>query len=86
MLAGVDTLHFSADIQISDAVRAKLDQEKEVAQAAAMARTAHCPEWLGARVHPHGSPGGYAHLLETDDFTIKILGNGIPHRPGLYVV
>jgi hypothetical protein len=31
VLAGVDTLHCSADIQISDAVRAKLDQEKEVA-------------------------------------------------------
>ncbi len=85
VLAGVDTLHFSADIQISDAVRAKLDQEKEVAQSPEMAKTAHCPEWLGAWVHPHGSRGGYAHLLETDDFSVKILGKGIPHRPGLYV-
>src|SRR5258708_6781290 len=85
VLAGVDTLHFSADIQISDALRAKLDQEKEVAQSPEMAKTAHCPEWLGAWVHPHGSRGGYAHLLETDDFSVKILGKGIPHRPGLYV-
>jgi len=85
VLAGVDTLHFSADIQISDAVRAKLDLEKEVAQSPEMARTAHCPEWLGAWVHPHGARGGYAYLLETDDFSVKILGKGIPHRPGLYV-
>src|SRR5258708_16159372 len=83
VLAGVDTLHFSADIQISEAVRAKLDQEKEVAQSPEMAKTAHCPEWLGAWVHPHGSRGGYGHLLETDDFSVKVLGNGIPHRPGL---
>jgi hypothetical protein len=85
VLAGVDTLHFSADIQISDAVRAKLDQEKEVAQSPEMAKTVHCPEWLGAQVHPHGSRGGYAYLLEADDFTVKVLGKGIPHRPGLYV-
>jgi len=85
VLAGVDTLHVSADISISDAVRAQLDQEKEVAQAPEMARTAHCPEWLGAQVHPHGSRGGYAYLLETDNFSVKVLGKGIPHRPGLYV-
>src|SRR5258708_20969336 len=85
VLAGMDTVHFSADIQISDAVRAKLDQEKEVAQSPEMAKTVHCPEWLGAQVHPHGSRGGYAYLLEADDFTVKVLGKGIPHRPGLYV-
>ena len=33
VLAGVDTLHCSADIQISDAVHGKLDQEQEVAGA-----------------------------------------------------
>jgi hypothetical protein len=85
VLAGVDTLHFSADISVTDAVRAKLDDEKEVAQSAELAKAAHCPVWLGAQVHPHGSRGGYAHLIETDDFSVKVLGKGIPHRPGLYV-
>src|SRR5258708_16475976 len=84
-LAGLDTIHISADCAISDAVRAKLDVEKEVAQLAAKGRTAHCPDWLGAQVLPHGTHGGYGHLLETDDFTVKVLGKGIPHRPGLYV-
>ena len=74
VLAGPDTLHFSADITVSDAVRAKVDQEKEVAQSDEKAKTAHGPEWLGAQVHPHGSRGGYAYLLETDDFTVKVLG------------
>jgi hypothetical protein len=85
VLAGVDTLHFSADVSVSDAVRAKLDDEKVLAQSAELAKTAHCPEWLGAQVHPYGSRGGYAYLLETDDFSVKVLGKGIPHRPGLYV-
>jgi hypothetical protein len=85
VLAGLDTLHFSADITVSDAVRAKLDHEKEVAQSREMAKTACCPEWLGAQVHPRGARGGYAYLLETDDFSVKVLGKGIPHRPGLYV-
>jgi hypothetical protein len=85
LLAGVDTLHISADIAVSDTVRNKLDQEKEVAQSAEVAKSAHCPEWLGAQVYPHGSRGGYAFLLETDDFSVKVLGKGIPHRPGLYV-
>jgi hypothetical protein len=84
VLAGPDTVHLSADVAVSDAVRAKLDQEKEVAQLASD-KAAHCPEWLGAQVLPHGSRGGYAHLLETDDFSVKVLGRGIPHRPGLYV-
>src|SRR5258708_28136524 len=56
VLAGPDTIHLSADITVSDAVRAKLDAEKELAQlTSADGRTAHCPEWLGAPVFPHGS-------------------------------
>ena len=84
-LAGADTIHVSADFEISGAVRAKLDAEKEVAQLAAKGKTAHCPDWLGAQVLPHGTRGGYGHLVETDDFTVKVLGKGIPNRPGLYV-
>jgi len=84
-LAGVDTIHLSADYEISEEVRQKLDAEKELAQLAATGRAVHCPVWLGAQVLPHGSRGGYSHLLETDDFTVKVLGKGIPHRPGLYL-
>jgi hypothetical protein len=40
---------------------------------------------LGAQVLPHGSRGGYGHLIETDDFTVKVLGRNIPNRPRLYL-
>jgi len=52
LLAGPDTLYFSCDAAISDAVRLKLDEEKAKAQVAATQRTTHCPEWPGARVCP----------------------------------
>jgi hypothetical protein len=84
-LAGPDAIHFSADIALSDAVRAQLDAEKEEAQLVAKGKVAHCPAWLRAQVLPHGSRGGYGHVLETDDFSVKVLGKGIPQRPGLYV-
>jgi hypothetical protein len=84
-LAGPDTIHLSVDLPISDAMRDTLDTEKEAAQLKATGKAVHCPEWLGAQVLPHGSRGGYGHLLETDDFSVKVLGRGIPHRPGLYL-
>jgi len=85
LLAGPDTLYFSFDASISDEVRAKLEGEKEAAQLAAAAGHVHCPEWLGARVLPNGARGGYGLLVETEDFTVKLLGKGIPNRPGIYV-
>ncbi len=85
LLGGADTVHTSADIQISDAVRAKLEAEKLAAQEADKANAVHCPEWLGAQVLPHGARGGYGLLLETDDFSVKVLGKGIPNRPGLFL-
>jgi hypothetical protein len=85
LLAGPDTMHLSHDVQVSDAVRAKLEEEKQRAQLASDANAVHCPEWLGAQVHPHGSRGGYSYLIETEDFTVKVLGRNIPHRPGLYL-
>src|SRR5262249_37292072 len=85
LLAGVDTLYFSFDVQLSEAVRAKLDAERQAAQLAAAANRVHCPDWLGARVLPHGARGGHSTLIETEDFTVKVLGAGIPNRPGLYV-
>jgi hypothetical protein len=71
-------------IAINDALRAKLDGEKAVAQLAAKGKTVRCPEWLGAQVLPCSTRGGYGHLLETVDFTVKVLDNGIPLRSGPY--
>src|SRR5690348_633691 len=85
LLAGPDTLYLSADIMVSDRMHARLDQEREQAQRAEGANRVHCPDWLGAQVHPHGARGGYRALLETPDFSVKVLGAGIPNRPGLFV-
>jgi hypothetical protein len=84
-VAGPDTIHVSAEANVSEEVRAKLDAEKDAAQLAVRENAVHCPEWLGAQVHPHGTRGGYGHLIETEDFTVKLLGANIPNRPGLYV-
>ena len=64
---------------------ARLDVEKEAAALAARENGVHCPEWLGARVLPNGSRGGYRILIETEGFTVKVLGVGVRNRPGLYV-
>ncbi len=85
LLAGIDTIHVSAETNVSEAVRAKLDEAKEAAKLAAKQNGVHCPDWLGAQVHPHGTRGGYGHLIETEDFTVKVLGANIPNRPGLYI-
>jgi hypothetical protein len=85
LLAGPDTIHLSVDLGISDLMRARLEEEKEAAQGADKDNAVHCPTWLGAQVLPHGARGGYGLLLETDDFSVKVLGKGIPNRPGLFV-
>jgi hypothetical protein len=86
LLAGPDTLYFSCDIAISDTMRARLDAEKATAQFKASSdRSVHCPDWLGARICPQGARGGYAFLIETEDFSIKLLGERIQHRPGVYI-
>jgi hypothetical protein len=53
LLASPDTLHFSADIQLSDELHEKLEWEKLAAQEADKANAVHCPHWLGAQVLPH---------------------------------
>jgi hypothetical protein len=88
LLAGPDTLYFSCDVAIdvaiSDEMRARLDAEKMTAQVKATTdRSMHCPEWLGARVCPQGARGGYAFLIETANFSVKLLGERIQHRPGV---
>jgi hypothetical protein len=85
LLAGVDTLYFSCEATISEAMRKRLAEEKQVAQLNARTREVHCPEWLGARVAPQGARGGYAFLLETEDFAVKLLGEHIVNRPGIYI-
>lgn len=84
-LAGADTVYFSVDLAISEAVYVKLEKEKEAAQIAARAEQVHCPDWLGARVFPNGGSGGAPFLIETDDFTLKVSSRTMKNRPGLYV-
>src|SRR5215468_2167662 len=85
LLAGMDTVYFSCDLPLSDVMRERLAQEKVVAQALATQRQAHCPEWLEARIAPQGAKGGYAFLIETDDFSVKLLGEHIQHRPSVFI-
>ncbi len=84
LLAGFDTITYSSWARISQDVRARLAKEKEAAQVAAKVGAAHCPEWLGARVLPNGGRGA-SFLLETEDFTVKIMGEHMETWPGLCV-
>src|SRR5262245_57169265 len=83
LLAGVDSLYFSCDLLLSEAMSAKLAAEKATAQS--MGKQVHCPEWLGARACPQGAKGGYAFLIETEEFSVKLLGEPILHRPGVFI-
>jgi hypothetical protein len=85
LLAGPDTLYFSCDLPLSEATRDRLNEEKATAQTLAEERRVHCPEWLGARICPQGTKGGYAFLIETEDFSVKLLGERIQNRPSVYV-
>jgi len=85
LLAGMDTVYFSCDLPLSDLVRERLTQEKAVAQARAAQRQVHCPEWLEARIAPQGAKGGYAFLIETEDFSVKLLGEHIQNRPSTFI-
>jgi hypothetical protein len=85
LLAGTDTVYFSCDLPLSDAMRERLTQEKIVAQARAAQRQVHCPEWLEARIAPQGAKGGYAFLIETEDFSVKVLGEHIQNRPSVFI-
>jgi hypothetical protein len=84
LLAGFDTIIYSSQARISQDMRARLAEEKIAAQVAAKVGAAHCPDWLGARVLPSGGRGA-SFLLETEDFTIKIMGEHMTTWPGLCV-
>src|SRR5690242_5735789 len=63
--AGVDTLEFSFDIEIGQAMWDRLEEEKGIAQMLMKTRKAeHVPDWLNAVVHPVGAKGGYRFLLD----------------------
>jgi hypothetical protein len=85
LLAGPDTLCFSCDLPVSEAMRDRLNEEKATAQTLANERHVHCPGWLGARVCPQGAKGGYAFLIETEDFSVKLLGERLQYRPSVYL-
>jgi hypothetical protein len=83
--AGVDTLEFSFDVEIGQAMWDRLEEEKQIAKFLKKTRKAeHVPDWLNAVVHPMGAKGGYRFLLETPTFSIKLL-KGVPNRPPIYV-
>jgi hypothetical protein len=85
LLAGMDTVYFSCDLPLSDAMREQLAQEKTLAQTRAAQRQVHCPEWLEARITPQGAKGGYAFLIETEGFSVKLLGEHIQNRPTVFI-
>jgi hypothetical protein len=84
LLAGFDTITYSSRARISQDIRARLAEEITAAQVAAKVGAAHCPDWMGARVLPSGGRGA-SFLLETEDFTIKIMGEHMETWPGLCV-
>jgi hypothetical protein len=85
LLAGMDTVYFSCDLPLSDAMRERLTQEEAVVHSCAAQRQVHFPEWLEARIAPQGAKGGYAFLIETDDFSVKLLGEHIQNRPRVFI-
>jgi hypothetical protein len=85
LLAGMDTVYFSCDLPLSDAMRERLAQEKVATQTRAAQRQVYCPEWLEACIAPQGAKGGYAFLIETEDFSLKLLGEHIQNRPSVFI-
>jgi hypothetical protein len=85
LLAGMDTVYFSCDLPLSDAMRERLTLEKTLAQTRATQRQVHCPEWLEARIAPQGAKGGYAFLIEAEDFSVKLLSEYIQNRPSVFI-
>src|SRR5258708_18498885 len=82
---GADTIEFSFDVPVSEAMWELLERERETAQMLMKERRCvHIPEWLNAQIHPTGAQGGYRFLLETAEFAVKLI-RGVPNRPPIYV-
>jgi hypothetical protein len=83
--AGADTIEFSFDVEVSEAMWTHLEEERQTAEMLMKERRCvHVPEWLNAEMHPTGARGGYRFLLETPNFAVKLL-RGVPNRPPIYV-
>jgi len=85
LLAGPDTLYFSCDLPISEAMRDRLNKKKPLHRPWQMSDACIARDVLGARVCPQGAKGGYAFLIETEDFSVKLLGERIQNRPSVYL-
>jgi hypothetical protein len=84
LIGGVDSCTFSFATEVSEETYLRLLSEQLQARLAQQARNAtYCSEWLGVRVLPSGAKG-YAILLESDKWTIKVQ-KGNPTRPPLYI-
>lgn len=83
--AGADTIECSFDVEVSDVMWERLEEERQIAELLMKERRCvHVPEWLNAEIHPTGARGGYRFLLETPTFAVKLL-RGVPNRPPIYV-
>src|SRR5690348_2483213 len=71
--AGADTIEFSFDVEVGQAMWDHLEEERQMAQLLWQRRVTHVPDWLNAEIHPTGAKGGYRFLLETPTFSIKLL-------------
>src|SRR5258707_8152898 len=84
LLAGVDSLNFSFDVEVSEETYLALMGEQLQARLAQRARNAaYCSRWLEARVLQSGAKG-YGVLIETAGRTIKA-ERGNPTPPPLYI-
>jgi hypothetical protein len=57
LLAGIDNLTFSFDVEVSDAIWQQLKEEQDTARLLAMGKNsiAHCPDWLGTQIYATGA-------------------------------
>jgi hypothetical protein len=70
--AGADTIEFSFDVGVSDAMWEVLERERETARVAYAGATLRArPQVAERRDAPTGARGGYCFLLETPDCAIQ---------------
>lgn len=85
LLAGIDNINFSFDLEVPDSTWERLKEEQETAKELATHGTVHCPDWLDAQLLPTGARGGYKFLIDRNDwYSIKLL-RGVANRPAIFV-
>ncbi len=83
--AGVDTIEFSFDVEISESMWMRLEEEREIAQLLMQTRKAiHVPDWLNAASIRQGPKVAIASCWKRPRSQIKLL-KGVPNRPPIYV-